>query len=149
MGLTEQGRRIEATLSNLESRIKTLYRIIIDIDETNEKHIAPEIQRASYDPVTRTLYFADKEIRFSKNAKYPPEICKLMFSDLKKNNWKLSDFYHLWPSGQDYETPTPEDWQRIQDVIRKFNKRIENKTKISDLFVFNGKSVHLNKNYIG
>lgn len=41
MGLTEQGRRIEATLSNLESRIKTLYRIIIDIDETNEKHIAP------------------------------------------------------------------------------------------------------------
>lgn len=42
MGLTEQGRRIEATLSNLESRIKTLYRIIIDIDETNEKHIAPK-----------------------------------------------------------------------------------------------------------
>lgn len=73
-GLTEQGRRIEATLSNLESYIKTLYRIIIDIDETNEKHIAPEIQRASYDPVTRTLYFAGKEIRFSKNAKYPPEV---------------------------------------------------------------------------
>lgn len=69
MGLTEQGRRIEATLSNLESRIKTLYRIIIDIDETNEKHIAPpKIQRASYDPVTRTLYFAGKEIRFSKKC---------------------------------------------------------------------------------
>lgn len=46
MGLTEQGRRIEATLSNLESHIKTLYRIII----------------------TRTLYFAGKEIRFSKKC---------------------------------------------------------------------------------
>lgn len=44
-----------------------------------------------------------------------------MFSDLKKDNWKLRDFYHLWPSGQDYETSAPEDWQRIQDVLRKFN----------------------------
>lgn len=28
----------------------------------------------------------------STRQKYPPEICKLMFSDLKKDNWKLSDF---------------------------------------------------------
>ena len=96
MGLTEQGRRIEATLSNLESRIKTLYRIIIDIDETNEKHIAPQ----KYKGLVMTQLPAPfillvKRFSFQKNAKYPPEICKLKFSDLKKDNWKLSDFYHL------------------------------------------------------
>ena len=149
IGLTEQGKRIEATLSNLESHVKTLYKIIIDIDETTEKHIAPAIQRASYNPVSRTLYFAGEEISFTKNAKYPPEICKLMFADLKKVDWRLSDFYELWQPDHAHDTPTLEDWQRIQDVLRKFNKRIENKTKISDLFVFNGKSVHLNRNYIG
>ena len=149
IGLTEQGKRIETMLSDLESRVKTLYKIIIDLDETTEKHIAPEIQRASYDPIARTLYFAGKEISFTKNAKYPPEICRLMFADLKKVDWKLSDFYELWQPDHAYNTPTLEDWQRIQDVIRKFNKRVENKTKISDLFIFNGKSVHLNRNYIG
>ena len=136
-------------LSNLESHIKTLYKIIVDIDEATEKHIAPMIQRASYDPVARTLYFAGIEISLTKNAKYSPEICKLMFSDLKKVDWKLSDFHHLWHPDNVYGIPVPEGWQRIQDVIRKFNKRIENKTKISDLFVFNGKSVHLNRDYIG
>jgi hypothetical protein len=95
IGLTEQGKRVEAMLSNLESHIKTLYKIIVAKDEATEKHIAPMIQRASYGPVARTLYFAGKKIRLTKNAKYLPEICKLMFSDLKKVDWKLSDFHHL------------------------------------------------------
>lgn len=147
--LTSQGNRIIATINSLKSHITALRKIIIAVDETTERRIAPAIQRARYDPIARTLYFAGKEISFTKNAKYPPEICKMMFADLKKVDWKLSDFYELWQPDHTCDTPTLEDWQRIQDVIRKFNKRVESKTKISDLFIFNGKSVHLNRNYIG
>ncbi len=145
--LTSQGNRIIAAISDLKSRVAALRKIIIAIDETAERHIAPAIQRATYDPIARTLYFAGKEISFTKNAKYPPEICKMMFADLKKEDWKLSDFYDLWQPDH-AKAPAIEDWQRIQDVMRKFNARIKKETKISDLFIFRGKSVHLNRNYI-
>lgn len=146
--LTSQGSRVIAVISDLKSHVTALHKIITAIDEATEKRIAPAIQRAKYDPIARTLYFAGKEISFTKNAKYPPEICKMMFADLNKEDWKLSDFYDLWQPDH-AKAPALEDWQRIQDVMRKFNARIKKETKISDLFIFRGKSVHLNRNYIG
>lgn len=144
---TAQGKRITNALAELKSRIKRLYSIIVDIEKSTQT--APTIQRASYDPVKRVLYFAGEEIGFYSNSVYPPEICRIMFANLSKEDWKLSDFFSLWNEDLNYITPSPKDWQRVQDVIRKLNQRIKKRTKISNLFILDSKSVHLNKNYIG
>ena len=144
---SEQGKRIVDCLNELESRLNNLYTIIAEIDRLGD-NVEPRIQRASYDPAKRILYFAGEEIRFYSNSIYPPEICRVMFADLKKESWKLSEFLHLWDITLDRNNAGLKDWQRVQDIIRKLNGRIKKRTKISNLFILKDKTVHLNKNYI-
>lgn len=138
-------------LTHFSSQVAELRKIIIDYETTSEKAVAStaNIEPATYDPKTRTIFFADEAIRFNKNAEYSPAICKLMFEKPEKL-WELKDFLTLWDSLYDYlpDLQKPTDWNKIYDAIKKMNSRVAKTADISDLFKLNTKSVRLNPKYI-
>jgi hypothetical protein len=148
--LTTNEEILYEVLDNLCDRVSELKLIIFDYEESNERTIASndEIEPATYDPKTRTIFFADEAIRFNKNAEYSPAICELMFEKPDKL-WELKDFQTVWDSLYDYlDIAKPTDWNKVYDAIKKINSRVEKTTGISDLFKLTTKSVRLNPKYI-
>lgn len=138
-------------LDDFEMRLGELRKIIIDYESSLERVVSKldDLEPATYDPKTRTIFFADEAIRFNKNAEYSPAICKLMFADPAKL-WQLKDFMTEWDSLYDYlpDLQKPTDWNKVYDIIRKMNQRVAEATGVNDLFKTTTKSVRLNPKYI-
>lgn len=139
-------------IQDFECRLAELRKIIIDYETTSEQTLqatTQAIEPASYDPKTRTIFFADEAIRFNKNAEYSPAICKLMFEKPDKQ-WTLKDFLTVWDNLYDYlpDLQKPTDWNKVYDAIKKINARVANSTNVADLFKLTTKSVRLNPKYI-
>lgn len=138
-------------LDDFEMRLGELRKIIIDYEQSSERSlpVPTDVEPATYDAKTRTIFFADEAIRFNKNAEYSPAICKLMFEKPDKL-WQLKDFFAEWDSLYDYlpDLQKPTDWNKVYDLIKKMNTRVEDATRIPDLFKTTTKSVRLNPKYI-
>ena len=96
--------KLTEVIQDFDCRIAELRNIIIDYETTSEQALqatTQAIEPASYDPKTRTIFFADEAIRFNKNAEYQPAICKLIFEKPEKL-WELKDFLSVWDSLYDY-----------------------------------------------
>lgn len=144
--------KLTEIIQDFDCRLAELRKIIIDYETTSEQTIqatTQAIEPASYDPKTRTIFFADEAIRFNKNAEYQPAICKLMFEKPEKL-WELKDFLTVWDSLYDYlpDLQKPTDWNKVYDAIKKINARVANSTNVADLFKLTTKSVRLNPKYI-
>ena len=148
---TRTEERLFDGIYDLATRHAELRQIIIELERTAEQ-IQPvdtkNIEPATYDRAKRTIFFADEAIRFRKNAEYSPAICELMFAKPDKQ-WEVKDFQKLWDSLYDYiGLEKPSDWNRVYDVIKKMNSRIQRYTDIGDLFLTDTKTVRLNPKYI-
>ena len=143
---------IEDKLSDLYRRVQSLYKIIIEMDRNADQMKRPntkDIEPATYDKKTRTIFFADEAIRFKKDATYSPAICELMFSHPEKKIWRLTDLLKLWDEVAYYgELNAPNDWHKVYEAIKRINDRIKEKTGIDDLFLFSTTSVRLNSSYL-
>lgn len=138
-------------LYDFDLRLGELRKIIIDYETTGERTavVDKDIEPASYDPKTRTIFFADEAIRFKKDATYPPAICELMFKHPKKKIWQLKDLLKLWDEVAYYgELNAPNDWHKVYEAVKRTNDRINEKTGIDDLFLFSTTSVRLNPAYL-
>ena len=148
--LTKNEEKLYEILDYLSDQVSELKRIIFDYEESSERLVSKtdDVEPATYDPKTRTIFFADEAIRFNKNAEYSPAICKLMFETPDKL-WQLKDFQSVWDSLYEYlDIAKPTDWNRVYDTIKKMNTRIEKATGISNLFKLTTKSVRLNPKFI-
>lgn len=151
--LTENEEKWNELMSDFDARLQELRRIIIDYETTSEQEAkevkSKDIEPATYDPKTKTIFFADEAIRFTKSAEYSPAICRLMFEDPDKQ-WDLKDFLAEWDSLYEYlpDLQKPSDWNKVYAVISKMNDRVQKATGIPDLFKFSTKSVRLNPKYI-
>ena len=71
-----------------ELELGELRRIIIDYETSSEQEakevVSQDIEPATYDPKTKTIFFANEAIRFTKSAEYSPAICRLMFENPDK-----------------------------------------------------------------
>lgn len=144
--------KLTEIIQDFDCRLAELRKIIIDYETTSEQTLqntTQAIEPASYDPKTRTIFFADEAIRFNKNAEYQPAICKLMFEKPEKL-WELKDFLTVWDSLYNYlpDIQKPTDWNKVYDAIKKINARVANSTNIADLFKLTTKSVRINPKYI-
>lgn len=145
--------KIEKVIDNFGDKVTALREIVIQLEESSEVAQRPpddNIEPASYDPKTKTIFFADEAVRFNKGSRYGPAICELMFAKKPdKKIWQLKDFQQLWDSLYDYVgLQKPSDWQRVHDVILKLNARIAKRTNVDNLFLLSTKSVRLNQKYI-
>lgn len=138
-------------LDDFEQKLGELRKIIIDLESSSERVLpsSRDIEPASYDTKTRTIFFADEAIRFKKNAEYSPAFCRLIFETPDKL-WELKDFQRLWDSQYELlsDLQKPTDWNKVYDVIKKVNSRVEKYTGIPDLFKLTTRSVRLNPKYI-
>lgn len=138
-------------LDDFEQKLGELRKIIIDLESNSERALpsSRDIEPASYDAKTRTIFFADEAIRFKKNAEYSPAFCRLMFEAPGKL-WQLKDFQKLWDSQYELlnDLQKPTDWNKVYDAIKKINSRVEKYTDIPDLFKLTTKSVRLNPRYV-
>jgi hypothetical protein len=147
---TENEAELDNLLDDLDDHVIELRKIIFDYEESSERTVAKtdDVEPATYDPKTRTIFFADEAIRFNTNAEYSPAICKLMF-ETPDQLWQLKDFQSVWDSLYDYlDIAKPTDWNRVYDTIKKMNTRIEKATGIPNLFKLTTKSVRLNPKFI-
>jgi hypothetical protein len=149
--LTKNEEALYETLDSLSDKVSELKSIIFDYEESGERAVVStdDTEPATYDPKTRTIFFADEAIRFNTNAEYSPAICKLMFEKPDKL-WQLKDFLAVWDSLYDYlpDIQKPTDWNKVYDAIKKINARVEKYTDIPDLFKLTTKSVRINPKYI-
>lgn len=145
--------KLTEIIQDFDCRLAELRKIIIDYETTSEQEAkevkSKDIEPATYDPKTKTIFFADEAIRFTKSAEYSPAICRLMFEDPDKQ-WDLKDFLAEWDSLYEYlpDLQKPSDWNKVYAVISKMNDRVQKATGIPDLFKFSTKSVRLNPKYI-
>lgn len=150
--LTDNEEKLCNIIDDFNQCLVELRKIIIDYESIGE--LAPQatkqaIEPASYDPKTRTIFFADEAIRFNKNAEYQSAICSLIFKK-PEATWGLKDFLSVWDTQYDYlpDLQKPSDWNKVYEIIKKMNMRVASATGIKDLFKLSTKSVRLNPKYI-
>jgi len=150
--ITDNESRLIDVINDFSRHIDELRKIIIDYEATSEQ--TPQtteqaVEPASYDPKTRTIFFADEAIRFNKNAEYQSAICSLIFKK-PEATWGLKDFLSVWDTQYDYlpDLQKPSDWNKVYEIIKKMNMRVASATGIKDLFKLSTKSVRLNPKYI-
>lgn len=149
---TDNESELADVINDFSARVDELRKIIIDYEATSEQ--VPQTTKqvtepASYDPKTRTIFFADEAIRFNKNAEYQSAICSLIFAK-PEATWGLKDLLIVWDSQYDYlpSLQKPSDWNKVYEVIKKINTRVADATDVKDLFKLTTKSVRLNPQYI-
>jgi hypothetical protein len=139
-------------IDDLTSRVGELRKIVIDLEKTTEQ-IKPvdtkDIEPATYDKKTRTIFFADEAIRFKKDATYTPALCELIFNHPEKKVWQLKDLLRLWDEVAYFgNLEAPNDWHKVYEAVKRINDRVKEKTGIDDLFLFSTTSVRLNPAYL-
>lgn len=146
--LPEESLKIKKLIDKLYDHNQVLKRILEDWPSESSTTNQVEIEPAKYDKKARTIYIAGRYIKFKKNAVYQPAICEAMFEDPKKL-WTLKEFMNIWDSLYDYlDIAKDIDWNKVYDAIKKMNRRIEETSGVSDLFLLNTKSVQLNPKYL-
>lgn len=143
--------RLYDVVSNLGERHAELRQIIIELEKSTENIMTKnmkDIEPATYDKKTRTIFFADEAIRFRKDANYTAGVLAMIF-DKPKKLWTIKEFMKVWDDYYEYiGNEKPNDWQKIYQAFKKANERVEKATGISDLFKFSTTSVRLNPAYL-
>lgn len=143
--------RLYDVVSNLGERHAELRQIIIELEKSTENTMTKnmkDIEPATYDKKTRTIFFADEAIRFRKDATYTAGILAMIF-DKPEKLWTIKEFMKVWDDYYEYiGNEKPNDWQKIYQAFKKANERVEKATGISDLFKFSTTSVRINTAYL-
>jgi hypothetical protein len=149
--LTRNEEKLSEIINDFISRVGELRRIVIALEESTEQVTRKSdepVEPATYDKKTRTIFFADKAIRFKKDAPFTPALCDIVFSKPTKL-WTLKELQKVWDGLYEFlgnERPT--DWHRVYEAISRLNERIRKETGIDDLFIFSTQSVRLNSAYL-
>lgn len=138
-------------VSNLGKRNYELRHIIIELEKSTENSTSKNmknIEPATYDKKTRTIFFAGEAVRFRKNANYTAGVLAMIF-DKPKKLWTIKEFMKVWDDYYEYlGNEKPNDWQKIYQAFKKANERVAKTTGIDDLFKFSTTSVRLNPAYL-
>ena len=148
--MTKTEKDLYDTINRFSHRIDELRTIIVDMETASEQqpHImSSDVAPAHYDDKSQTLFFADKAIRFRRNAPFTPALCQIILSKPDKL-WTLRELQVVWDDYYELmDNKRPTDWHRVYEVINRLNERIRKQTGVSDLFLLSTKSVRLNSKY--
>lgn len=148
---TEKEQYLDDMIYSFEEKHKELRAIIIELEQSNEVVQKPDMKNlepATYDKKTRTIFFADEAIRFRKDANYTTGVLAMIF-DKPKKLWTMKEFMKVWDDYYEYlGNEKPNNWQKIYQAFKKANERVTKITGINDLFKFSTTSVRLNPAYL-
>lgn len=148
----DEVRKLKELLDLFNTQLDYLYKVANNYEEeTLRKPIKQKPTSPTYNVKTKTLSFAGKDIKFTKRAKFAPKICAIMFDNQKSREklWRLTDFLKIWDETAYYaEITAPKDWNKVYEIIKRINLRVQNETEIKDLFLLKTKSVKLNPDYL-
>ncbi len=148
--MTKTEQDLYDTINHFSQRVDELHTIIVDMETASEQQPRPvpsSIAPARYDDKSQTLFFADKAIRFRRNAPFTPALCQTILSKPDKL-WTLRELQVVWDDYYELmDSKRPTDWHRVYEAVNRLNERIRKQTGISDLFLLTTTSVRLNPKY--